>query len=474
MSSSLLLLLVATVTVLGASAAPAHDHGALDLTVFARDGDYVGAQDASKVSLGNLTSYAGFVETTPGKHMYFWYFPAQNQNPEAPLLIWLQGGPGGSSLFGLFAENGPFSIDENLELVHRPTTWNKEYGMLFIDNPVGAGFSYPDNLDTGFCTNTKVCVADNLYWMIQAFYSMFPAQLNVPLFITGESYGGHYVPAFAYAVHEMNALLARGEGVERVFHMNPCAVKVPLKGLAVGDGWIDPVNMIPAYPDMMFNLGLADELQKAKIQEYCDDAVTLIKAGKMEDAFRVWDEMLNGDLYPYANYFHNITGSNDYDNFLRTDAPASLGYYASFLNQPSVRSAMHTGSVPFGTLAHQCEINLVADFHVSLAPELVTLLESDMYHIVIYSGQLDIIIGAALTESFLQVLPWNGLHAYKTTERIVWTDSSQEDPVSGFVRSVGNFSQVIIRGAGHLAPHDQPYRTLDMINHMVKGIPFTK
>ena len=270
-------------------------------------------------------------------------------------------------------------------------------------------------------------------------------------------------------------LLSRGASAsKKSFRMNPRAVRVPLKGLAVGDGWIDPVNMLPAYPDMMYNFGLADENQKAKIQQYCDDAVTLIKAGQMEAAFRVWDEMLNGDLYPYANYFHNITGSNDYDNFLRTNAPASFGRYAAYVNQSSVRKAMHTGSVPFGTLARDCEINLVADFHVSFADELVTLLDSDMYRIVIYSGQLDVIIGAPLTEAFLQVLPWNGLNAYKSAERIIWTDASQADPVSGYVRTVGNFSQVIIRGAGHIAPGDQPYRTLDMIDRMVKGIPFTK
>ena len=79
-----------------------------------------------------------------------------------------------------------------------------------------------------------------------------------------------------------------------------------------------------------YNLGACrcDENEKAKIQQYCDSAVTLIKAGKMLEAFNVWDEFLNGDVWPYGNYFHNITGSNDYDNFLNTNAPASFDYYA--------------------------------------------------------------------------------------------------------------------------------------------------
>lgn len=52
------------------------------------------------------------------------------------------GGPGGASTFGLFSEIGPFSVNKNMELEERDTTWNTKYSLLFIDNPVGAGFSY--------------------------------------------------------------------------------------------------------------------------------------------------------------------------------------------------------------------------------------------------------------------------------------------------------------------------------------------
>ena len=52
-------------------------------------------------------------------------------------MLWLQGGPGGSSLFGLFAENGPFSVTENLELERRNTAWSLTHNVIYIDNPVG-------------------------------------------------------------------------------------------------------------------------------------------------------------------------------------------------------------------------------------------------------------------------------------------------------------------------------------------------
>ena len=56
-------------------------------------------------------------------------------------------------------------------------------------------------------------------------------------------------------------------------------------------------------------------------------------AGQMKQAFDVWDEMLNGDIYPYPNYFHNITGLNDYDNFI--NSAASTQHFRSVLFRPA-------------------------------------------------------------------------------------------------------------------------------------------
>lgn len=248
--------------------------------------------------------YSGFFTTNAIKsnHMFYWFFP----NPGKPLLIWLQGGPGGSSMFGLFAEMGPFNSNAELKLVKRNASWTSRYAMLFIDNPVGAGFSYTTS-DDGYCDDSKQCVASNLYSLLQQFYAAFPDQLKVELFITGESYGGHYVPAISAYIHKQN-LAIRQSGTAVLTRWNAAhawgapAVSIPLGGMAIGDGWIDPVNMVPAYPAMLYNMGLCDERERAVIQDYCDRTVAFIKAGKMLDAFNVWDEFLNGDVWPYGNY----------------------------------------------------------------------------------------------------------------------------------------------------------------------------
>ena len=85
---------------------------------------------------------------------------------------------------------------------------------------------------------------------------------------------------------------------------------------------------VSAYPEMMFGQGLIDSAQREIIQSYCDRTIAFILEGNMTAAFDVWDIMLNGDVFPYPNLFHNMTGSNDYDNLMNTNAPRSFGYYS--------------------------------------------------------------------------------------------------------------------------------------------------
>ena len=168
------------------------------------------------------------------------YYPPQSGSATAPTVLWLQGGPGGSSLFGMMCEMGPFrSAATPTTIEANPGSWNAEYGMLFIDNPVGAGFSYTTN--GGYVTNEDV-VAQNLDAALTQFYSVFPALKVNPFFITGESYGGHYVPA-------ISARLVANEAAGT-------SAVAKLSGIAVGDGWIDPVHMIPGCVALRAQMGL--------------------------------------------------------------------------------------------------------------------------------------------------------------------------------------------------------------------------
>ena len=101
-------------------------------------------------------------------------------------------GPGSSSMYGLFAENGPIYVSEDgTELVMRNTTWANQYDIMFIDNPVGTGFSYTMN-PNGFVTDESEVGADLLQFLY-TFYELYPERQSQPLFICGESYAGKCV-----------------------------------------------------------------------------------------------------------------------------------------------------------------------------------------------------------------------------------------------------------------------------------------
>jgi cathepsin A (carboxypeptidase C) len=159
--------------------------------------------------------------------MFYWYFESQNDPINDPLLIWLTGGPGCSSEIALVLENGPWFIvkdDQGVDkLVINPNSWNKNANIIFIDQPLGAGYSFGEQ--SKYATNQDM--------VKQYFIEFYEGWLEIedfkrfkghPLFLSGESYAGHYIPQIG------NALYFRSFG-------NP---DINLKGLAIGNGWMTP------------------------------------------------------------------------------------------------------------------------------------------------------------------------------------------------------------------------------------------
>ncbi|XP_046585302.1 probable serine carboxypeptidase CPVL isoform X4 [Haliotis rubra] len=366
----------------------------LFLTPYLERGDIQKAKEMSLTTSPIITKgYSGFltVNKTINSNMFFWFFPAQTDPANAPVLLWLQGGPGGSSLFGLFIEHGPILVDAHGNLQRRNITWNSKYSMLYVDNPVGTGFSFTGE-DSGYATNEED-VGRDLYSCLTQFFQIFKEYQKNDFYITGESYAGKYVPAISYKIHMEN----------------PTAkVKINFKGMAIGDGLCDPITMFPKYADFMFNIGVLDESERDYFQSQSDLAVKAMQQQRFGDAFKVFDELLNGDLTQGPPYFQNVTGTSNYYNFLLTT-------------------------------------------------------------VLIYNGQLDIIIAVPLTEAWLQTVPWKGLEEYKKAPKLIWKVNPNDTEVAGYVRQVGNFYQVIVRGAGHILPYDQPVRGFDMIQRFIEG-----
>ncbi|KAL8558528.1 hypothetical protein ACOMHN_038852 [Nucella lapillus] len=400
-------------------------------------------------------SYSGYITVNDNlqSNTFFWFFPAQMDPVHAAVLMWLQGGPGGSSMFGLFDEHGPFYINKDIKLIPRDITWNKNYSMLYVDNPVGTGFSFTKS-EAGYVTN-EVQVGRDLYSFLEQFFQIYTEYQQNEFYVTGESYAGKYVPAISYKIHTEN------QGSPKV--------RINFKGMAIGDGLCDPITMMPKYADFMFNIGLIDERQQRYVQLLTDDMAWKIAKKQYLDAFKLFNILWDDNLTQPIPSFAKMSGLYDDYNFLNTKGPVQFNYYGQFLAEPAVRRAIHVGNVTFSG-GVEVYNHLMADFMASVKPWVAVLM--DHYKVMIYNGQLDIIIAVPLTEAWLQTVPWTGLEEYKKSDRGVWKINPSDSEVAGWVRQVGNFYQVIVRSAGHILPYDQPARGLNMIQRFVDGRPF--
>ena len=144
--------------------------------------------------------YSGFIEvdSTLGKSLFFWFVESQGNPSTDPLLLWLNGGPGSSSVgYGFFLEHGPFQIQPDGEtLLLREYPWNRDANIIYLESPAGVGFSY-SNTTAGISTNDQV-TANDTYAFLQGWFNLFPEYRGTnDFYVTGESYGGHYVPTLA-------------------------------------------------------------------------------------------------------------------------------------------------------------------------------------------------------------------------------------------------------------------------------------
>lgn len=174
----------------------------------------------------NFQQFSGYVtvDDKKQKSLFYYFVEAQVDPPSKPLVLWLNGGPGCSSLgVGAFSENGPFRPSGQV-LVRNEYSWNREANMLYLETPVGVGFSYSTDSSSYEDVDDKITAMDNLAflhkWLIK-----FPEYRNRSLFIAGESYAGHYIPQLAELMLQFN-------NKEMLFNLKGIAVSLKFYSLS--------------------------------------------------------------------------------------------------------------------------------------------------------------------------------------------------------------------------------------------------
>ena len=157
--------------------------------------------------------YSGYLDGTDGCDtatngpfckLHYWFAEAEEDPYNKPVILWLNGGPGSSSILGFLQENGPLLINATGGLMQNPWAWTKVANLFVLESPVGVGYSYCANQIKGdLCENTDKYTASTTRAALADFFrNKFPDLSQNDFFITGESYAGVYIPTLAKEILE--------------------------------------------------------------------------------------------------------------------------------------------------------------------------------------------------------------------------------------------------------------------------------
>ncbi|CAK1357690.1 unnamed protein product [Cercospora beticola] len=465
-----------------------------------------------------VRSYSGHVHLPPGTaalgqgqdypiNTFFWFFEARNDPINAPLSIWLNGGPGSSSMFGLFAENGPCFVNADSNSTRLAEwSWNNEVNMLYLDQPVQVGFSYDtlQNVTRNLINNTVTLLnetdpvppqnttlltgtfpsriwentafgsqngAISAWHFAQAWFQEFPGYQpnDTRVSLAAQSYGGRYGPAMMAFFEEQNQRLENGtwegtEGEQFIIHLDT---------LMMISGCIDRYVQWPYYPEMAFrgngygieavnetiynNMTASVPECLQKIQD-CRDIAAISDPGNLginttvneicEEA-ETWCTRYVRD--PYLDY----SGLNYYDISTVTPAPFPAPFHEGFLNREWVQAELGvplnwTGSSPQASRAYRSIGDYPRD---SWLDDLGFLLDNGI-KVSIVHGDLDFACPWNSGDAVAKAINWTGSAGYAEAQYAdIQTNGSY---VGGLVRQYGNLSFVRTYQAGHEIPAYQP------------------
>ncbi|XVF43631.1 hypothetical protein PTKIN_Ptkin02bG0055900 [Pterospermum kingtungense] len=402
-----------------------------------------------------LPTKSGYLPVNPATASAIFYAFYEAQTPtsplsKTPLLIWLQGGPGCSSMIGNLFELGPWwvvsnSHDQNnshhhhLSLERNPGSWNRLFGLLFLDNPIGTGFSIASTPQE--IPRDQDSVAKHLFAAITSFTSLNPLFKNRPIYITGESYAGKYVPAIGYYILKKNPQL-------------PVSQRVNLKGVAIGDGLTDPITQVATHADSSYYSGLVNERQKRELEEAQREAVELVKIGNWSEAANARTKVL--DL------LQNMTGLATLYDFTKKK-PYQTSLATSFLNIAEVKKSL---GVNESMVFEECSDVVGAALHEDVMKSVKYMVEFlvKKSKVLLYQGLYDLRDGVVSTEAWMKTMKWEGIEKFLMADRVIWKVNGE---VAGYLQKWGSLTHVVVLGAGHLLPADQPLNAQAMIEDWV-------
>jgi vitellogenic carboxypeptidase-like protein len=353
----------------------------------------------------------------------FYWFVGTKDYAEAPTILWTNGGPGSSSFWGFFLENGPYEIDPTgKKLSKRPSAWNEHANFMIFEHPLSVTLSVAQK-EADIPTTVEQGV-DQLYQALLNFIALHPEIAKNPIILAGESYAGTYLPLLAKAILQGN---------------HGGLPKLDLKAIVLCDAWVDPMEQMAMDTTWAYAHGLISAAQKQ------------------------WLDVAYADRLPEVNaQIQHLCGLYMTNTAQTADPPFKPIF--DYLNNPKVREALHVPArYPKLTKnwSQQISDNYAARVNDSYRHVVQELLDGKKVKVQIVSGLNDAkdcnFLGTA---AWLEKLQGPAAYALQAAKPTQWKDSSKG--VLGFLQDGGQLSWLKVMNAGHMAARDQP-RLIDFI-----------
>ncbi|EDV96064.1 retinoid-inducible serine carboxypeptidase [Drosophila grimshawi] len=397
----------------------------------------------------------GFVDVRKGAHMFYWlYYTTANVSSyvDRPLAIWLQGGPGASSTgYGNFEELGPLTLEGK----YREWTWVKDMNVIFIDNPVGSGFSYVDSSSEYTTTNKQIAL--DLVEFMKGFYANHPEFKTVPLHIFCESYGGKMAPEFAL---ELYYAIERNE------------IKSNFASVGLGDPWTSPIDSVMAWAPYLLQLGIVDQSGHDKIEASALKTKKYVDQGKWTQATLQWSSTQSVVLRESKGVdFYNVETPTRGDQYLRRllqMSPEESMYRTlvqfdidenrdkmleELMRGPVTKALNITTGVKWGAQSSATFNKLMGDFMKPAVHIVEELLNKTTVEVGVFSGGLDLICATPGAVNWIADMQWVDKKSYLDTPR---RGINVDGVLEGYQKTAGNFSMFWVNRAGHMVPADNP------------------
>ncbi|XP_023752643.1 serine carboxypeptidase-like 31 [Lactuca sativa] len=413
--------------------------------------------------------YAGYVTVNEnnGRALFYWFYEAWTLPDEKPLVLWLNGGPGCSSVgYGATQEIGPFIVStDGKGLRLNPYSWNREANMLFLESPVGVGFSY-SNTTSDYDNLGDDLTANDAYAFLHNWFLKFPSYRNRTFYIAGESYAGKYVPELAGLIQDKN---------------NDPSMFINLKGILLGNPETNDAEDWKGMIDYAWSHAVVSDETHKTIRESCDFNNNNTWSNDdcsqgVDEVFRQYKEIDMYSLYtsvciPNSAYKENKGMQYVFKKSSSMMMPRIMGgydpclddYAKSYYNRLEVQKALHVGD------GHQlknwsiCNMDIFdgwAQTKASVIPIYKKLIAAKL-RIWVYSGDTDGRVPVLSTRYSLSSLGLPIIRAWRP-----WYHQKQ---VAGWLQEYRGLSFATFRGAGHAVPIFKPSESLAFFASFLLG-----